>query len=112
MREGAFLYIVRCTDGSLYTGTTRTTLDDRVAQHNSGIYKGYTEARRPVVLVYSEWFERVTDAIANERKIKKWSRAKKQALIDGDLLRLHELSKRRGPHPSRRGQTAAPQDEE
>jgi putative endonuclease len=54
MPEGAFLYILRCADGSLYTGTTRTTLQDRIGQHNSGIYKGYTETRRPVALVYSD----------------------------------------------------------
>jgi len=104
--------MLRCIDGSLYTGTTRTTLEIRVAQHNSGIYKGYTETRRPVVLVYSQWFERITDAIASERKIKGWSRAKKEALASGDMLRLQQLSKRRRPHPSRRGPRAAPQDEE
>jgi putative endonuclease len=102
MEEGAFLYIVRCSDGSLYTGTTRTTLDMRIAQHNSGFFGGFTATRRPVVLVYAQWFDRIIDAVANERKIKGWSRAKKQALIDGDLQRLSELSKRRGPHPSRR----------
>jgi putative endonuclease len=111
MLEGAFLYVLRCADGSLYTGTTRTTLDIRIAQHNSGFYKGYTETRRPVILVYSQWFDRVTDAITNERKIKRWSRAKKEAFITGDILCLRQLSKRRWPHGSRQ-RFAPPHHEE
>ncbi|KPG01067.1 excinuclease ABC subunit C [Rhodopseudomonas sp. AAP120] len=95
MAEGAFLYIVRCADGSLYIGTTRDSLEMRVAQHNEGTFKGYTSSRRPVVLVYSQWFEQITDAIANERKLKGWSRAKKEALIRGDLDALPDLAKRR-----------------
>jgi putative endonuclease len=102
MTEGAFLYIVRCSDGSLYIGTTRTSLEIRIAQHNSGAFEGFTASRRPVVLVFSQWFDRVTDAIENERKLKKWTRAKKEAFIRGDVNALRELSKRRTPHPSRR----------
>jgi putative endonuclease len=113
MQEGAFLYIVRCADGSLYTGTTRTTLDIRIAQHNAGLHKGYTKTRRPVSLVYSQWFDRITDAITNERKIKRWSRAKKEALIAGDTLGLQQLSQRQRPHGSRRrAQSASPHHEE
>jgi putative endonuclease len=48
--EGAFLYVLRCNDRSLYVGTTRTTLELRLAQHNSGIFGGYTAARTPVTL--------------------------------------------------------------
>lgn len=102
MPEGAYLYIVRCADGSLYTGTTRASLETRIAQHSSGILGGYTAARRPVRLVFSQWFERVTDAIENERRLKKWSRAKKEAFIENDMDLLKQLSKRRLPHPSRR----------
>ncbi|WBU31348.1 GIY-YIG nuclease family protein [Rhodopseudomonas palustris] len=97
MSEGVFLYIVRCADSSLYIGMTRGSLDMRIAQHNDGTFEGYTSTRRPVVLVYSEWFERITDAIACERKLKKWSRAKKEALIRGDMDALRILSKRRTP---------------
>jgi len=100
--EGAFLYIVRCSDGSFYIGTTRTALETRIAQHNAGSFGGYTATRRPVALVFSQWFERVTDAIENERKLKKWSRAKKEAFIRGDYRALQRLSARRTPHPSRR----------
>ena len=95
MTKGAFLYILRCADGSYYTGTARSGLEQRVGQHNAGSYDGYTAQRRPVVLVYSQWFERVTDAIAAERQVKGWSRAKKETLIKGELARLPELSKRR-----------------
>ena len=70
MTDGAYLYIVKCRDGSFYVGTTRTTLVIRIAQHNAGTFAGYTASRRPVELVYSQWFERITDAIENERKLK------------------------------------------
>jgi putative endonuclease len=111
MTEGAYLYILRCSDGSLYVGTTRSTLESRVAQHNAGTFKGYTESRRPVELIFSQWFERITDAIESERKLKKWSRAKKEAFICGDIAALQQLAKRKSPHPSRRAQQRAPQDE-
>ena len=76
MVEGAFLYILRCSDGSFYIGTTRTTLEVRIAQHNAGTFGGYTATRRPVTLVFSQWFDRITDAIENQRKLNKWSRQK------------------------------------
>jgi putative endonuclease len=95
--QGAFLYILRCADGSYYIGTTRTSLEMRIAQHNPGTFGGYTETRRPVTLVFSQWFERVTDAIENERKLKKWSRAKKEAFIRGDFVALRALAARRSP---------------
>jgi putative endonuclease len=93
--EGAFLYILRCADGSYYTGTARASLEQRVSEHNAGRYGGYTAQRRPVILVFSQWFDRITDAISAERQIKGWSRAKKEALIKGELARLPGLSKRR-----------------
>jgi len=54
MSDGAFVYILRCADGSYYCGTARQGLELRVAEHNSGVLGGYTSTRRPVVLVYSE----------------------------------------------------------
>jgi len=97
--EGAFLYILRCADGSFYIGITRTTLEIRIAQHNSGALGGYTATRRPVTLVFSQWFERITDAIENERRLKKWSRAKKEAFIQGDFVALRQLAARRSARP-------------
>ena len=87
--EGTFLYILRCADGSFYIGITRTELEIRIAQHNAGAFGGYTATRRPVILVFSQWFERITDAIENERRLKRWSRAKKEAFIRG---RFHGTS--------------------
>ena len=99
---GCWLYILRCSDGSYYVGTTRNDeLDTRVSQHNLGVYGGYTARRRPVSLVYSAHFERIVDAIAAERQIKGWSRAKKEALIRGEFEALPELAKRRTPFPRR-----------
>jgi len=97
--EGAFRYILRCADGSFYIGITRTTLEIRIAQHNSGALGGYTATRRPVTLVFSQWFERITDAIENERRLKKWSRAKKEAFIQGDFVALRQLAARRSARP-------------
>jgi putative endonuclease len=95
MTDGAYLYVVKCSDGNLYIGTTRTSLDVRIAQHNAGTFAGYTQSRRPVELIFSEWFDRITDAIAAERKLKGWSRAKKLAFIRGDFVLLKSLAKRR-----------------
>jgi putative endonuclease len=55
-----------------------------------------------VELIFSQWFDRITDAIENERKLKKWSRAKKEALIRDDFASLQQLAKRKSPHRSRR----------
>ena len=108
MAEGAFLYILRCSDGVFYIGITRTALEIRIAQHNAGTLGGYTATRRPVTLVFSQWFNHITDAIENERKLKKWSRAKKEAFIRGDYAALQRLSARKSPHSSRRPPTTGP----
>ena len=94
---GAWVYILKCADGSYYTGTTRDELEKRVAEHEAGMFAGYTARRRPVVLVFSQFFDRITDAIAAERQIKGWSRAKKEALINEDYDELRSASKRRRP---------------
>lgn len=91
---GAYVYIVCCCDGSFYTGSTRGALESRVNQHNAGAFGGYTATRRPVKLVYAQYFDRVTDAISAERQIKGWSRAKKEALARDDFDGLKALSRR------------------
>ena len=93
----AYVYIVVCRDGSFYVGSTRASLERRIAAHNSGYYGGYTSRRLPVKLVFAQHFDRITDAIAAERQVKGWTRAKKQALIDGDFDRLKLLAKSRRP---------------
>jgi putative endonuclease len=92
---GAHVYMLRCADGSYYVGSARLGLERRVSEHNSGTYGGYTSKRLPVELVWAEHFPDITDAIATERRIKGWSRAKKEALIKGDYALIRELSKRR-----------------
>jgi putative endonuclease len=88
--------MLRCADNSYYVGcATGDDLATRVDQHNAGAFKGYTFSRRPVVLVWSEHFERITDAIAAERQLKGWSRAKKEALLHSDWTKVVELSRRR-----------------
>ncbi|MDO9062046.1 MAG: GIY-YIG nuclease family protein, partial [Bradyrhizobium sp.] len=99
MAEGAWLYILKCCEGSYYVGTTRTSLEIRMAQHNDGTFPGYTASRRPVELVFSQWFDQITDAIGNERRLKGWSRAKKEALIRGDFASLQQLAKRKRRPP-------------
>ena len=91
----AWLYLLRCNDASYYCGTTRASLDKRMAEHEAGSPPGYTTTRRPVSLVFSQEFERIEDAIAAERQVKGWSRAKKEALIAGDMDRLRLLAKRK-----------------
>ena len=92
---GAFVYMLRCRDGSYYVGSaTGDDLTQRIAQHQSGAFPGYTYSRRPVELVWSEHFERITDAIAVERQIKGWSRGKKEALIQRKWSSLRNLAKR------------------
>src|SRR6202012_560613 len=75
---GAWLYILRCSDRAYYVGTTRDSLDRRVGEHQAGTFGGYTARRRPVTLVYSQHFARITDAIEAERQVKGWRRAKKE----------------------------------
>jgi len=95
-----YVYMLRCSDGSYYVGLTRDGLDKRVSEHQSGRYPGYTHARRPVKLVWSQDFLRLTDAIACERRIKGWRREKKEALIRRDYDALPQLARTAKRHPS------------
>jgi putative endonuclease len=88
------LYILRCADGSYCVGTTRSGLETRIAEHESGTFDGYAAIRRPVTLVFHENFERIEDAVAAERQIKGCRQEKKEALIRGDFAALPALSKR------------------
>ena len=93
---GAFVYMLRCADGSYYVGSSRSSdLNQRIAEHEAGTHHGYTSTRRPVRLVWSDYFDRITDAVAAERRIKGWSRAKKEALINGDWTEIKRLAQRR-----------------
>lgn len=93
--HGASVYILRCSDGSYYAGLTRGEVVTRVSQHQQGIDpKAYTFKRRPVALVWSAHFDRIDEAIETERRIKRWTRVKKEALISGDYDALPGLSRK------------------
>ena len=102
---GAWVYILRYNDGSYYTGLTRSQEPEkRLSEHNIALSPGsFTAKRLPVKLVYAEYFDMVVDAIAAERKIKGWSRAKKEALMTGNWDEVVRLSKRRGGKSQPRG---------
>src|SRR6478609_4463272 len=90
-----YLYIVKCNDGTLYVGVTNN-LDRRIEEHNRGSNRNsYTFSRRPVILMYHTMFMDFNQAFEWETRIKKWSRAKKMALITGDFELLSKLSKKK-----------------
>lgn len=89
-----FVYILRCADESLYVGLA-DDVEARLVAHNDGRFGGYTARRRPVMLIHLEEFTTFEDASARERQLKGWTRAKKEALVRGDLDTLKELSRRR-----------------
>ena len=94
----AWVYILKCTDGSYYTGLIRgEEPEQRLSEHQMKLSpSAFTSSRLPVRLVYSEYFDLVVDAIAAEHKIKGWSRATKEALIKGDWKLIQALARRRG----------------
>jgi predicted GIY-YIG superfamily endonuclease len=102
MAIGAYLYILRCADGGYYVGTTRKSLDERLGEHNAGPHGGFTATRRPVTMVFAQHFETIVDAVAAERQVKGWSRAKKEAMINGEWNRLPELARWHSPRFMRR----------
>jgi predicted GIY-YIG superfamily endonuclease len=89
-----YTYILKCSDGSFYVGHTEN-IPNRVQAHNAGQGAVYTKYRRPVVLLYTEDYPSKAAAAEREQRIKRWSRAKKIALIEGDPDRLRSLAKRR-----------------
>ncbi len=88
-----YVYILKCNDSSFYTGVTNN-LERRIQEHRQGTSKcSYTADKLPVVLVWSETFNDINNAITIEKQIKGWSRRKKQALIDQAYDKLVEFSK-------------------
>jgi putative endonuclease len=90
----AWMYILKCSDGSYYVGSTKN-LELRMAQHQSGKGSRYTSGRLPVELIYGEEYDRVADAHAREKQVQNWGRAKREALINGDTELLPPLAKKR-----------------
>lgn len=101
--KGGWVYILLCADRSFYVGSTSyARVEIRVAEHNEARYFGYTASRRPVRLAWAKRFDDLRDAHAAERRLKGWSRAKKEALIAGDEEKLKVLSKRRSEKAKRK----------
>ena len=89
---GFWVYLLRCADGSYYTGHT-DDLDKRIGEHVAGACGGYTATRLPVELVWSQECATRIEALNFERQVKGWSRAKKEALIRGDWDEISRLAK-------------------
>ncbi len=94
----AHVYILRCSDGSFYVGSTRKPLEERQGEHSLGAGNGYTACRRPVTLVWARAFERHLDAFEVEKRLKGWSRRKKEALIRGDWEAVRAFSRSHQHH--------------
>src|SRR5690349_7309289 len=88
-----WVYMLRCSDGSLYVGSTRS-LQLRMQQHAVGLGAEYTRHRLPVELVFSQECEHIGEAFALEKRYQGWSRAKREALIRGDYDALRGLSRK------------------
>lgn len=85
-------YMLKCSDGKYYTGHT-DHLDRRIAEHQVGGHCDFTSRRQPVVLIWTQEFHSRDEALSAELNIKKWSRAKKEALASGDWQRLGYYAK-------------------
>ena len=88
-----WIYILRCADGSYYTGHT-DNLEKRMAEHQTGTIPCHASKRLPVELVFSEEFQSRVEALERERQVKGWSRSKKEALIRGDWAEVSKLAHR------------------
>lgn len=89
-----YVYILKCSDGTYYTGFT-SNLEKRFVEHQTGKYKdSYTYSRRPLNLFFYAEFTDPNIAIEKEKQIKKWSKAKKEALINNEFEKLPNLSKK------------------
>lgn len=80
------VYIISCSDNTLYTGTT-TDILRRIKEHNSGKGGSYTRVRRPVKLIHKETYPTQSQALKREYQIKCWTRDKKLALVNSNFLK-------------------------
>jgi len=92
MHMEAFMYILKCSNGDYYTGSTKN-LEKRIDEHQMGLGANFTKKHLPVKLVYFEVFDRIDLAFSREKQVQNWSKAKKEALIDKDYDKLKALSK-------------------
>lgn len=93
MARPFYVYILKCSDDSYYTGHT-DNLERRLFEHQEGLVGCYTQDKRPVTLVYNDVTKYRSDALAFEQKVKKWSRKKKEALIERDWEKVGLYAKK------------------
>jgi putative endonuclease len=89
----AWMYILECSDGSYYVGSTKN-LERRLVEHQEGLGAKYTSGRIPVKLVYCEEYDRIADAFYREKQVQGWTRRKREALINGNPELLPALAKK------------------
>ena len=94
-----WVYVLHCADGKYYTGHS-DDLERRIAQHRTGGFCDFTSRRRPVHLMWSEYFPTRIEALEAERQIKPWSRAKKEALFRGDWAAISYFAKPPNERPN------------
>ena len=94
-----WVYILRCSDGSYYTGHS-DALEQRLAQHRDGEGSDWTRSRRPVELVWCADAPTREEALAFERRVKNWSRAKKEAMMAGDWAQVGHFARSPSERPS------------
>ena len=88
-----YMYLLHCANNTYYTGSTKD-LERRLAQHQNADGANYTKKHAPVELVYYETYSRIDHAFEREHQVKKWSRAKKEALINGDVALVAAKAKK------------------
>ena len=95
----AYTYMLLCADRTLYVGST-TDLERRMTEHRVGLGSEYTRHRLPVELVWYEQYDNVEHAFMREKQIQNWGRAKRLALIRGEVGELpHLANTSTTPHP-------------
>lgn len=88
------MYILLCDNGSYYTGSTKN-LNRRINQHFPGEGANHTKKFKPIKLVYSESFDRIDHAYNREKQVQRWTHAKKEALINGDIDQLKKKANKK-----------------
>ena len=92
MKKGGYVYILKCSDGTFYTGSTQN-IELRFAQHQTGEGSIYTKSRLPVKLVFWQEFSTIEEAFYREKQVQGWSRNKKMTLISGKFRDLKLFAK-------------------
>ena len=87
-----YVYILKCSDGKFYTGST-VNLEKRLWEHQNGFGANFTKKSLPVELMYVEEFSEIEKAYMREKQIQGWSHKKKVALIERNFEKVHELAK-------------------